>query len=311
MCAIGTGPHDVRASTVIPTTSPAETLGRAAGFFAGHHAADDRIESLGVASFGPLDLRPQSPTYGFITTTTKPGWAGTDLVGVLHRELGVPLVLDTDVNGAAYGEYRWGASRGLRSSAYITVGTGVGGGAVIAGRTVRGLVHQEMGHLHVRRHPLDTFAGSCPFHLDCLEGLASGPAIRGRFGRAAQELDDDLGFAVELEAWYLAQLVSAVTYLLSPERIVIGGGVLGLAGLLDAVRGATLERLADALDPLTHPEQMRDYLVPPGLGDRSGVLGALALAEGSAGPPQTPTPIPIPSQDRLAWPGRYLATERH
>lgn len=304
VCAIGTGPHDVRASTVIPTTSPAETLGRVAEFFAGYHAVDARIESVGVASFGPLDLRPQSPTYGFITTTPKPGWAGTDLVGVLQRELGVPIVLETDVNGAAYGEYRWGANRGLWSSAYITVGTGVGGGAVIDGRTVRGLVHPEMGHLHVRRHPFDTFAGSCPFHLDCLEGLASGPAIRDRFGRAAQELDGDVGFAVELEAWYLAQLVSAVTYLLSPERIVLGGGVLGLPGLLDAVRAATVERLAGALDLLSRPGQMQDYLVPPGLGERSGVLGALALAEALPGQPQTQTQERGTSRVAWAGPGR-------
>ncbi len=301
LCAIGTGPHDIRASTVVPTTSPAKTLRRVVEFFTDFARRDARVESVGVASFGPLDLRPQSPTYGFITTTPKPGWANTDLVGGLERELGVPIVLDTDVNGAAYGEYRWGASRGLRSSAYLTVGTGIGGGAVIEGRTVRGLVHPEMGHLHVCRHPEDTFAGSCPFHLDCLEGMASGPAIRERFGRPAQRLDGDVELAVELEAWYLAQLVSAATYLLSPERIVLGGGVLGLPGLLDAVRAATRERLADALDVLSSPGQMQGYLVSPGLGERSGVLGALALAE--AAPGQTL------AQEALVWPGLELAAE--
>lgn len=279
VCAVGSGPDDLVAQTVIPTTTPVETLARVREFFADQETPGRRIEALGVASFGPLDLHPGSATYGWVTTTPKEGWAGTNLVGELRRGFDVPIGLDTDVNGAAYGEYRWGANRGLQTTAYLTVGTGVGGGSVVGGQPLRGLLHPEMGHLTVRRHPDDDFTGSCPYHGDCLEGLASGPAIRARFGRPAQELTDDLERAVEVEAFYLAQLVTSVLYVLSPERIVLAGGVLGLPGLLDAVRHGTLERLAGALDSPAVTADIAGYLVPPGLGSSSGVLGALALAE--------------------------------
>ena len=282
VCAVGTGPDDVRARMVIPTTTPEETLGRVAEFFRAQQRTGLIFDALGIASFGPLDLSPTSPSYGRITTTPKPGWAGTDLVGPLGRELGVPVALETDVNGAAYGEHRWGAARGLGSSAYLTVGTGIGGGAVIAGEPLRGLLHPEMGHLHVERHPGDDFAGSCPFHGHCLEGLASGPAIRARFGRPAEDLGDRHRDVVELQAWYLAQLVATVIYLLSPQRIAIGGGVLQLDGLLDALRAGVIRRLGGALDRASVTDRMGQYLVRPGLGDSSGVLGAFALAERAA-----------------------------
>ncbi len=279
VCAVGTGPDDLRDRRVIPTTTPAETLGLVVEFFEEQRKNGLTIESLGIASFGPLDLSPDSSTYGRITTTPKPGWAGTDLVAAMSGRLGVPVALDTDVNGAAYGEYRWGAGQRLHSSTYLTVGTGVGGGVVVGGRPLRGLLHPEMGHLHVRRHPDDEFPGSCPFHGDCLEGLASGPAIKARFGRSAEDLGSYRDQMVEIEAWYLAQLVTTVVYLLSPQRIILGGGVLHVDGLLDAVRSSTLVRLAGALDGTAVADGIEHFLVPPALGSSSGVLGALALAE--------------------------------
>lgn len=285
VCAVGTGPDDVHDRTVIATTTPAETLGRVVDFFTGPASAP--IDALGVASFGPLDLTPSSPRYGHITSTTKLGWGGTDLVGYLTRHLDVPVTLDTDVNGAAYGEYRWGAARGLDSCVYVTVGTGIGGGVVLRGQPLRSLQHPEMGHLHVQRHPRDGFAGTCPFHGDCLEGLASGPAIAARTGRPPGDLGPHLPVTVEVEAWYLAQLVTTVIYALSPQRIILGGGVLNLPGLLDAVRKATRERLAGALDAPEFGDRITDYLVPPVLGENAGVLGALALADLAAAPPTT------------------------
>ncbi len=288
VCAVGTGPDDLRARVVIPTTTPAETLGRVRDFFLAQQQAGLRIEALGIASFGPLDLSPASPTYGRITTTPKPGWAGADLAGPLSRALAVPVALETDVNGAAYGEYRWGATQGLDSSAYLTVGTGIGGGVVVAGEPLRGLLHPEMGHLHVQRHPRDDFAGSCPFHGDCLEGLASGSAVRARTGLAAEDLQGrDRAAVLELEAWYLAQLVSTVMYLLSAQRIAIGGGVLQMPELLPLLRVSVVERLAGALDSPVVADGLTSYLVPPGLGSSAGVLGAIALAEraGSAWQP--------------------------
>ena len=290
-CAVGTGPGDLRARQLIPTTTPAETLGRVVEFFRAQERAGLEISALGIASFGPLDLSPTSPTYGHITTTPKPGWAGTDLVGILGGQLTVPIALDTDVNGAAYGEYRWGATQGLGSSVYVTIGTGIGGGAVVRGEPLRGLLHPEMGHVTVRRHPDDSFEGSCPFHGDCIEGLASGPAIEKRAGRSPHDLGAQLERTVELEAWYLAQLVSTVIYVLSPERIVMGGGVMNLPGLRAAVRTQTLARLAGSLDGAGLASSMDTYLVGPGLPDSSGVLGSIALAE-TAAPHPDPHPDP-------------------
>lgn len=274
--ALGTGPDDVVDTAVVPTTTPGETLARVREFFDAPREGV-RVSRVGIASFGPLDLRPSSPTYGRITTTPKPGWAGTDLLGAVRSWFEVPAVIDTDVNGAAFGEARWGAARDVRSSAYLTVGTGIGGGAVVDGRVLGGQVHPEMGHLHVRRHPDDDFAGSCPFHGDCLEGMASGPAIRARVGRPAHDLGEELDRVVELEAFYLAQLLSTVALVLAPERVVLGGGVLGMPGLMTAVRWAVLDRLAGALDGTPVAEDVGSWLVPPQLGRLSGVLGAIAL----------------------------------
>ncbi len=279
VCALGTGPADIRARAVIRTAAPAETLAQVAEFFDMHQHDGLEIRALGIASFGPVDVRPASPRYGRITTTPKRGWEDVDLLGTMRRHLDVPTALDSDVNGAAFGEYRWGSGRGLHSLVYVTVGTGIGGGAVVGGKTLRGLLHPEMGHLHVERHPDDSFSGTCPFHGDCLEGLASGPAILARTGRAPEDLGAHHDKVVELEAWYLSQLVTAAVYLISPERVVVGGGVSQLDGLLPAVRWAVLERLAGALDGTAVADDVDSYVVQPALGSSSGVLGAMAMAE--------------------------------
>lgn len=278
VCAVGTGPDDLTATTSFPTTRPGETLGRVIDFLAEQGTPD----AIGVASFGPVDLRVDSPTYGYITSTPKPGWKGTDVVGPLRRAFGVPVGFDTDVNGAALSEGRWGAARGLDTFAYVTVGTGIGVGVMVGSRLVHGLLHPEAGHLLVRRHADDPFAGSCPYHGDCLEGLASGPAIAQRWQRPGTELGPDLDRAVRLEAWYLAQLAASLAYVVSPERIVFGGGVLKLPGLLDATGAVLVDLLNGYLDSPSITAQVDRYLVLPGLGDRAGVLGGIALAEQAA-----------------------------
>lgn len=279
VCGVGTGPDDLRARTSFPTTTPRETLDRTCAFAREQDAALGGIDAVGVACFGPVDLRPGSDTYGHITSTPKAGWQDVDVVGSLRTALAVPVGFDTDVNGAALAEGRWGAARGLETFVYVTVGTGIGGGGMVGGRLMHGLLHPEMGHLMVRRHPGDTFAGRCPFHGDCLEGLASGPAIEDRWGRPVADLGPHRGEAVELEAWYLAQLATSLAYVLSPERIVLGGGVLKLSGLLEAVRDRAVGMLSGYLDVPAITEHVDGYVVAPGLGDSAGVLGAIALAE--------------------------------
>ncbi|WOQ16843.1 ROK family protein [Raineyella sp. W15-4] len=277
VCCLGTGPDDLRAEVRFPTTTPEETLGRAVAFFRAAGAAGPA--SIGVACFGPVDLDPASATYGHITTTPKPGWAGTDVVGFLRSALDVPVGFDTDVNGAALGEARWGAGRGLDPFVYLTVGTGIGGGAIVNGAPLHGLVHPEMGHVRVRHdRGLDPFPGGCPFHGDCLEGLASGPAMAQRWGAPAQTLPAGHP-AWELEASYLAELLAGLVCTLSPRRIVLGGGVMAGPGLFGMIRRRTRELLAGYVSSPAVTDRIDDYIVPPGLGGRSGRLGALALAQ--------------------------------
>lgn len=279
VCAIGTGPDNVLATTSFATTSPEESLGRAVGFIQEHQRAGREVAAVGVACFGPLDLRDESPTYGHITSTPKPGWSDTDVVAPFTTAFGIPVGLDTDVNGAALAESQWGAGQGRDPVVYVTVGTGIGGGTMVNGRLVHGLVHPEMGHVPVRRHPGDPFQGGCPYHGDCLEGLASGPAIEARWDRAAHDLGTDRDSAVALEAWYLAQLATTLAYVLSPELIIFGGGVLKLPGLLAAIRSETATLLNDYLATALARERIDEYIVAPQLGDRAGVLGGIALAQ--------------------------------
>jgi fructokinase len=281
VCAVGTGPGDVRAETRVPTTTPAETLAGVLAFFAGQ-AAGTPLAALGVASFGPLDLEPGSPTFGFVTTTPKPGWRDVDLVGPLRAALGVPVALDTDVNAAALAEQRWGAGRGLATLVYVTVGTGIGGGVVVDGRPLHGLVHPEMGHVRVPHdRARDPFGGACPAHGDCWEGLATAPAIAARWGRAPETLPDDHP-AWALQAHYLALGLANIVLTLSPQRLVLGGGVMARAFLYPRVRAGVRELLAGYLASPAVAGDLEGYIVPPALGERAGVLGAIALARTAA-----------------------------
>lgn len=275
VCALGTGPDDLRALTRFPTTTPEETLSRTLAFFEGY---DVRPAAVGIGSFGPVDPDPASPTYGFITSTPKPGWRDTDFAGTLQRALGVPVAFDTDVNAAAVGEHRWGAARGLDTFLYLTVGTGIGGGGLAEGRRLRGLVHPEMGHLLLPRAAGDAFAGSCPFHGDCLEGMASGPALEARWGARAETLPPEHP-AWPLEAHYLAHALVNFICMLSPQRIILGGGVMHQPHLFTLLRQRVPALLNGYVQAPALLDHIDTYLVPPALGDRAGVLGALALAQ--------------------------------
>ena len=273
VCATGTGPDDVRATVTFPTTEPEETIARAAEFF----GADGGLDALGIGSFGPIDIQRDSPTWGRITTTPKPGWAGADLAGALGTALGVPLAIDTDVNVAALGEHRWGAAVGLDTFCYITVGTGIGGGGLVNGRLMHGLLHPEFGHIRIPHdRARDPFEGVCPYHGDCFEGLASGGALRARWGRPPEEIDDEDAWL--LEADYIALGLVNVISTLSPQRIVVGGGVMNATSLLPLVRGRVRELAGGYFDAPELGEAIDEYIVPPALGDRAGVLGAIELA---------------------------------
>ena len=275
-CAIGTGPEDIREDICIETTTPKETLDQVVEFFL-RNTPGDPIAAVGIGSFGPLDLREDSDSYGNITSTPKEGWSNTNIVGVLRNTLNVPIGFDTDVAAAALAEYRWGAARGIEDLVYLTVGTGIGGAALVRGNIVHGLVHPEMGHMLVPCLDEDTFAGVCPFHGVCLEGMASGIAIEERWGVIGEKLPNDHP-AWEFEAHYLAYLVANVILMFSPKRIVIGGGVLKQEQLFPLIRSNVKDLLNGYVAAPEIEEQRSDFIVAPALGDRAGVLGAIALA---------------------------------
>lgn len=276
VCALGTGPDDLYAIEQFPTTTPEETLDRAVDYFS---RQSKPLDAIGIASFGPIDLNRQSPTYGYITTTPKEGWQYADVAGRLGLALGVPVGFDTDVNGAGLGEYRWGAAQGLKTFVYLTIGTGIGGGGMVEGNLVHGMLHPEMGHMPLPRDEAkDPFAGICPFHGDCLEGLASGPAIEARWGQPAETLSLDHP-AWRLEAHYLALGLVNIITVLSPSRIILGGGVMHQEHLFPLVRQEVRLILNKYIQAPEITENIDAYIVPPGLGARAGVLGAIALAQ--------------------------------
>jgi fructokinase len=282
VCMIAAGPDDIRAETRFPTTTPQETLGRVKDFFR-QQARAYPIAALGVSCFGPVDLDPASPTFGFITTTPKPGWAQTDILRHLENELQVPTAFDTDVNGAALGEYIWGAARGADPCLYLTIGTGIGGGGIANEKPLHGLVHPEMGHMRLPHDwQADPFPGNCPYHGDCFEGLAAGPALEKRWGRRGETLPHDHP-AWALEAGYIAGALANLIFILSPKRIVIGGGVMQSGMLLMRVRAEVQRLLNGYVQSPAILEHIDAYIVPPGLGGRSGVLGAIALAARALG----------------------------
>lgn len=278
VCALGTGPDDVRAEARFPTTTPAETIGRAIEFFRSQSARHGQLAAVGIASFGPIDPDPNSPDFGRITTTPKPNWGDTDLVGPVRAALGVPVGFDTDVNVAALGEWQWGAGRGIDDLIYLTIGTGIGGGGLVGGKLMHGLIHPEMGHMRIP-HDLarDPYAGHCPFHGDCLEGLACGPAMNARWQQASETLPADHP-AWKLEAHYLSLALVNLVCTLSPWRIILGGGVMQQPALFPLIRGEVQQLLNNYVQSPAITQDIDRYIVPPGLGNQSGVLGAFALA---------------------------------
>jgi len=277
VCMVGSGPDDIRAQVRFPTTSPAETIGRAIAFFQ-QQVQELTLSAIGVASFGPVNLDSSSPTFGYITTTPKPGWADTDIVGRLKVELNIPVIFDTDVNGAAFGECRWGAGRGLDPVIYLTIGTGIGGGVICNGKPLHGLVHPEMGHILIPHdRQVDPFPGICPFHGDCLEGLACGPAMSQRWGQPAETLPDDHP-AWDIEAQHIARAVANLVLCYSPRRVILGGGVMQHQSLFPLVRRKVQQLLNGYIHSPQIIENIDQYIVPPALGNQSGVLGAIALA---------------------------------
>lgn len=272
ICGIGNEKGELFEKIHFETTSPAETMPKIIEYF-----ADKQIEALGVGTFGPVDVNPSSETYGYILDTPKAGWSMYPFLDTLKEHITVPMVIDTDVNGAALGEAMWGVANDVDSCLYITIGTGVGAGFYSEGRLLHGLLHPEMGHILLRRHEQDDYMGKCPFHGDCLEGLAAGPAIEGRFGIKAYELEET-HIAWEIEAYYIAQALINYTMILSPHRIILGGGVMKQQQLFPLIRKEFIKQLGNYINKPELSTDIDHYIVYPGLGDHSGMYGALALA---------------------------------
>ena len=268
VCAVGDETGAIFAREQIPTTIPEETIPKVIEFFKQYP-----VKAIGIGSFGPVDVNRESPTYGFITSTPKPGWKDYPFVQSIKDAFAVPVGFNTDVNAAALGEATLGAAKGLDSCLYITVGTGIGAGALVQGQLLQGLSHPEMGHILVRRHPEDDYQGKCPYHSDCLEGLAAGPAIEARWG--AKGIDLVERYEVwEMEGYYLAQALMQYVLILSPKKIILGGGVMHQQQVFDSIYNYLKELLNDYV---TLPE-LENYIVSPGLGDNAGITGSLLLA---------------------------------
>ncbi|MEW9674820.1 ROK family protein [Lentibacillus sp. L22] len=267
VCAVGDESGKIIAKTSFPTTEPDETLRQVRQFFQQHHA-----DAVGIGCFGPVDLDEKSNTYGTILNTPKTKWKQYDILTKLKTDLQIPVSIDTDVNAAALGEYLYGAGKDVDSCMYITVGTGIGAGFVHHGKTYIGKSHPEMGHLLIQQHKDDTFAGNCPYHGNCLEGLASGPAIEQRYGEKGVELANDV-HVWELEAYYLAQAIMNYFLVLSPERIILGGGVMKQEQLYPRIR----EKFRELLNSYLDVENMDKLIVAPELNDEQGIRGAMEL----------------------------------
>lgn len=289
VCAIGTGPDDIRAETQFPTTSPKETIHQAIEFLSTHHGQTP-LHGIGIASFGPVDANPDSPSFGNITTTPKTAWTHTPLVAPIRDALKLPVGFDTDVNGAALGEHRWGAAQDLDTFVYLTVGTGIGGGAMVNGKLLHGMLHPEMGHMHIPHDwDADPYAGCCPYHGDCLEGLASGPAMEQRWGFPAPVLPAGHP-SWHLEAHYLALALLNICTILSPQRIILGGGVMKQNHLFPKIREKLQTLLNGYLQTPQVEKEIDQFIVPPRLGAQAGVLGAIALAQDAARAQPEPSP---------------------
>ena len=271
VCAVGDENGVVKDRTSFPTRQPEETF---ADMIAYYRNWD--IQALGIGCFGPLDLNRQSRTYGYITKTPKPGWGNCDIVGAFKDALGVPVGFDTDVNGAVLGEVTWGAAKGLDSAIYITIGTGVGVGVYVNGGLLHGLVHPEGGHILLIRHPKDTYEGKCPFHKNCVEGLAAGPSIEARWGKKAAELADR-DEVWEMEAYYIAQAITDYVLSYSPQKIILWGGVMHQEKLFGMVRKEVRNLLNGYVAHEMITDTIDQYIVPPALGEDPGIMGAIKL----------------------------------
>jgi fructokinase len=278
VCAVGNVYGEILAQTRFATCEPASTLANMLDFLRQQRDNFGPYAAVGVGSFGPIELDATSTLYGHIRRTPKSGWSDTDIVGPIAREFSCPIGFDTDVNGAALAEHIWGCARDIEDLVYLTVGTGIGGGVIVNGKTITGLMHPEIGHVYPRRHALDVnFKGICPFHDDCMEGLASGTAIIARTGFPLDQLAISHS-QWEIEADYLGQLCAQLVLTISPRRIIIGGGVMAQTRLLPMIREQTCHWLRGYIDRPEFMTAVNDYIVSPGLGPRAGVLGALALA---------------------------------
>lgn len=277
VCGIGNEHGEIEDRVSFPTEQPEQTMNNVISYF-----RDKNVEAIGIGTFGPIDIDPLSPTYGYVTTTPKPGWSGFDFLGTLRREFDVPFGWDTDVNAAAYGEAVWGAAKGLDSCVYYTVGTGIGVGVYSEGKLVHGLVHPEGGHILTRRHKDDTYEGFCPYHGDCLEGIAAGPAIEKRWHIKGSELSADHP-AWAMEAYYIGQAVTNTILTLSPKRVILGGGVMHQKQLFPMIHNEVRKQLNGYVSAKAIMEDIASYIVPPGLGDNAGLCGSLALGLAAIG----------------------------
>lgn len=271
VCAIGNDDLEILERVSFPTTTPEETMRAVINFFKRY---SDQLESIGVGSFGPIDIHHKSKTYGYVTSTPKIAWQNFDFVGTLKKQFNLPITWTTDVNAACYGEYISGYGKGLSSVVYYTIGTGIGGGALQNGNFIEGFSHPEMGHMLVKRHSEDNFSGNCPFHQDCLEGLAAGPAIEKRAGVKGQNLSENDPIW-EMEAFYIAQCAYNTTLMFSPEVIIFGGGVMKQKQMKEKVQEKFIELINGYVD--TPP--IEEYIVTPKLADNAGITGCLALAK--------------------------------
>lgn len=288
VCAVGSSPHDLTRATFATGDEPARVLAEVTAWFAAQERQRGNLQAIGIGSFGPVDLHRGSPTYGYITSTPKPGWRNTDIVGAVRAAFpDIPIGFDTDVNAAALGEHRWGNAAGLSDFVYVTIGTGIGAGAMVGGRLLHGLVHSEMGHMFIPRLPGDTFPGVCPYHGACWEGLCTGPALLKRTGMPAEQLPADHE-AWALETQYIAYALANLVCILSPQRIILGGSVrkagrLGSKRFFQMIRGKMQQALNGYIVSSALAEGIDEYIVPPLLGDDAGVCGAIALAQQAAG----------------------------
>ncbi|WP_274364350.1 ROK family protein [Paenibacillus thermotolerans] len=271
VCGIGNESGTVEDRISFPTESPETTIGKVIDYF-----KDKQVQAIGIGSFGPINVDPSSPKYGYVTTTPKPGWGDYPFLRTMKQWFDVPLGWDTDVNAAALGEAVWGAAKGLDSCVYYTIGTGVGVGVYLEGKLAHGLVHPEGGHVLIRRHPEDSFEGVCPYHGDCLEGMAAGPALEKRWKAKGHELGEDHP-AWKIEAFYIAQAVANTILLLSPKKVILGGGVMHQMQLFPMIRSEVRSMLNGYVQHEAILENIDQYIVPPGLGDNAGLCGSLAL----------------------------------